>query len=400
MPHERVYDEFDVPTVINAVGDHTRIGGTLIRPEALDAMHEAGTAFASLYDLQARASERIAEATGAEAGLVTSGAGAGLVLAAAAAIAGTDYAAMEQLPHVEDRPTEICIPQAHRNEYDATLRAAGGHVESVGHVDLKTGTENCKPWELDVAIDEDTAAVAYIATPRNRLSLDTVTDVAHDNNVPVIVDAAAELPPQSNLTRFVDDGADAVVFSGGKAIRGPQTTGILAGTRDIIESAALLSIPSDTHEDIWDPPEELIRRDDVAGMPNHGIGRPMKVGKEELVGFLRALELFLEEDEGELFAEYNARARTIHDALAGAPGLDPTLSHADEPDAVSEVYLAVDGDDAGIGPASLIRNLREEDPRVYVGERRLDDGVVVLNPKGLTDDQAEYVVERLLRYVD
>ncbi|MFB6194646.1 MAG: aminotransferase class V-fold PLP-dependent enzyme [Haloplanus sp.] len=399
MTDDTVYDEFDVPRVINAVGDHTRVGGTLIRPAALDAMAEAGAEFVSLYDLQARASERIADATGAEAGLVTNGAASGLVLATAAAIAGTDYRALDSLPHVEDRPTEVLVPRAQRNEYDAAFRAAGADVVGVGHVDLKTGTAALKPWELDAAIDEETAAVAYIATPRTRLSLATVCEVAHDHDVPVIVDAAAELPPTRNLARFVEAGADAVAFSGGKAIRGPQTTGILAGTRDIIEPAALLSIPSDTHEALWDPPDELIRRDEVPGMPNHGIGRPLKVGKEELVGLLRALELFREEDDDALYAECNERARRLRDELAETPGLDVTLTHADEPDAVSELYLDLDPDEdedeAAIGPETLIRDLRNEDPRVYVGERLLDEGLVVVNPKRLTDEQADYVAERI-----
>lgn len=393
-----VYEEFGVSRVINAVGDHTRIGGTLIRPEALDAMYDAGTAFASLYDLQAAASECIAEATGAETGLVTNGAAAGLTLAAAAAIAGTDYGVMERLPHV-DESNEILIPQAHRTEYDVTFRAAGAQVQGIGHVDLKTGTENLKPWELREAISSDTAAVAYVATPGNHLSLETVAAVAHEYDLPVIVDAAAELPPTRNLTRFIEAGADAVAFSGGKAVRGPQTTGILAGTREIVEPAALLQLPSDTHEALWDPPETLIRRDAVPGMPNHGIGRPLKVGKEELVGLLWALELFLEEDDDALYAAWNDRARLVEDALADQSALDVTRTHPDEPDIVSELHLELDKPAAGIGPAALIRSLRNEDPQIYVGERKLDEGKVIVNPKRLTDEEVEYVVARVLNYL-
>lgn len=392
---DTVYDDLGVPRVINAVGDHTRIGGTRIRQEALNAMHDAGTAFVSLYDLQVCACERISAITGAEAGLVTNGAASGLVLAAAAAIAGTDFEALEQLPHPEDQPNEILIPRAHRNEYDVTLRAAGADVVGVGHVDLKNGTENLKPWELDVAISDQTAAVAYIATPRNRLSLETVVDVAHNHGVQVIVDAAAELPPTRNLERFIKAGADAVVFSGGKAIRGPQSTGILAGTRDIVEPAAILSIPSDTHEALWDPPAALIRRDEVVGMPNHGIGRPFKVGKEELVGLLRALELFIDKDDEEVYEEWNKRAESLRDQLANVPGLEVTCTHLEEPETVSELHLELDEAESEIGPESLIRELREEDPRIYVGERLLDDGVVIVNPKRLTNEEADYLVERI-----
>lgn len=400
MADETVYTELDVPHVVNAVGDHTRIGGTLIRSEALEAMRDAGTEYVSLYDLQASASRRISEITGSEAGLVTNGAGAGLVLAAAAAIAGTDYDVIEQLPRPKDVPDEILVPQAHYNEYNVTFRAAGGTVTGVGHVDMKTGTANIKPWELDVAIDDNTVALAYVATPRARLSLEMVSDIAHSHDVPVIVDAAAELPPTGNLTRFIDAGADAVVFSGGKAIRGPQSTGILAGTRDIVESAALLSIPSDTHEQLWNPPDELIRSESVAGMPNHGIGRPLKVGKEELVGLLRALELFIDEDDAALFAEWNDKAHLLCEEFTGIEGLDVRLTHPDELATVSEVLLEIDEDKVRIGAAELIQQLREEDPRIYVGERRLDDDIVVVNPKCLTDDQSQYIVERARSYLE
>jgi L-seryl-tRNA(Ser) seleniumtransferase len=190
-----------------------------------------------------------------------------------------------------------------------------------------------------------------------------------------------------------------VAFSGGKAVRGPQTTGILAGTREIVESAALLQLPSDTHEALWEPPESLIRRDAVPGMPNHGIGRSLKVGKEELIGLLRALELFLEEDDDALYAAWNNRARHVEDELAGHSALDVTRTHPNEPDAVSELHLELDEQTAGISPTALVRSLRNEDPRIYVGERKLDEGKIVVSPKQLSDEEARYVVERLLSYL-
>ena len=226
-----VYEDLDVPTVINAASTKTRIGGSLIREGAVEAMAEAAGSFVRLSDLQARASELISDVTGAEAGYVTCGAAAGLTLGAAACIAGDDVGVMDQLPHTEDVPNEIVMPRTHRNGYDHALRAAGARIVDVGNADnaLGTGSKDTEIWEIADAIGEQTVAVAYMQKSYSEPPLEDVVEVAHDHNVPVIVDAAAELPPTETFTRFVEAGADLVAFSGGKAIRGPQTTGILAG---------------------------------------------------------------------------------------------------------------------------------------------------------------------------
>jgi len=386
-----IYDELGVPTVVNCVGEQTRVSGTLMRPEAADAMLEAAGAYVHLGDLQARAGELISDATGAEAGYVTSGAASALTLATAACMVGDDYSRMNRLPLV-DGPDEVVIPCPHRNEYEVSYRAAGARLVSAGMNDLGDGLEDVEPWEIDAAITEDTAAIAYVERPHHKLALEPIVEVAHERDVPVIVDAAAELPPRSNLERFVDAGADLVAFSGGKAIRGPQTTGILAGREDLVRSVALQQLPSGTHEALWDPPESLIDADDLPGMPRHGIGRPMKVGKEEIVGLIRALELFLEEDETEVREEWNRRAAFMARELRATDGLSVTVENEDDPDRVSELRVGVDAD---LDVETLIRRLRDETPRVFVGEGTLDRGVFAVVPKCLDDEEAEYVVERI-----
>jgi L-seryl-tRNA(Ser) seleniumtransferase len=226
--NDSIYDELDVPTVLNAVGSHTRISGSLMRREAAEAMVRAAEEFVHIGTLQGRASELISEATGAEAGLVTNGAAAGLTLAAAACIAGDDYTIMNRLPETNGVPDEIVIPRAHRNQYDVAFRASGAQLVGVGLNELhpfEDGSESVEPWELDGAITADTVAVAYVDRPHNLLWLPQVVEIAHTNDVPVIVDAAAELPPSSNLTRYIDDGADLVVFSGGRPFAAHRVRG-------------------------------------------------------------------------------------------------------------------------------------------------------------------------------
>ncbi|QLG61050.1 aminotransferase class V-fold PLP-dependent enzyme [Halorarum salinum] len=393
-----VYDELGVPTVINCAGEQTRISGTLMRPEAADAMRRAANAYVHLGDLQSRAGELITEATGAEAGYVTNGAASALTLGTAACIADNDYEVMNTLPRTDDVPDEVVIPCAHRNEYEVAYRVAGARLVSAGMNDLGNGLESVEPWEVAAAITDSTAAVTYVDRPHNQLSLQSVIDVAHERDVPVIVDAAAELPPTENLRRYIDVGADLVAFSGGKAVRGPQTTGILAGRAELVQSVALQHLPSGTHEDLWDPPRSLIDPDSVPGMPRHGIGRPMKVGKEELVGLIRALELFLEEDESEVLREWNERASFLMKKLREIDGLVVSVCNEDEPDTVTVLHVGLESTEE-LDIETLIRRLRAENPRIFVGEQTLNQGVFRIVPKTLTTDEARHVVDRIRAHV-
>ena len=198
-----IYEELNVSTVVNAAGTKTRIGGSLIRTEAVEAMADAAGAFARISDLQAQASERIAAVTGAEAGYVTSGAAAGLELAAAACLAEDNVEVMARLPETDGVADEIVMPRTHRTGYDHALRAAGATIVDIGTNDrtLGTGATDVEPWEFDAAIGDDTAGVAVMQKEYTTPALERVVEVAHRNDVPVIVDAAAELPPKRNLER-------------------------------------------------------------------------------------------------------------------------------------------------------------------------------------------------------
>ncbi|WP_135855097.1 aminotransferase class V-fold PLP-dependent enzyme [Halorussus salinus] len=400
MQNDTIYDNLGVPTVINAAGTKTRIGGSRIRPEALNAMREAADSFVRLSDLQARASDLITDVTGAEAGYVTSGAAGGLLLGAAACIAGENLDAMAQLPDTTGVADEIIMPRTHRSGYDHALRAAGATIVDVGTNDhhLGTGAANVEPWEIRDAISEDTAAVAYMQKPYTEPPLETVVKIAHENDVPVIVDAAAELPPQSNLERFIELGADLVAFSGGKAIRGPQTTGILAGRRDLIESVAVQHLDMHAAEAVWEP-SGLVDTDELAGVPRQGIGRPLKVGKEELVGLIRALELFMEEDQEALQDEWSARVTQIAEGLSHCNGVSTQVADGGKVAVAPEVSVSLDSAVTAVTTTELVRDLRKETPRVFVGADSLPEAFSI-NPMCLTDEEGEYVVNRIIAHVN
>lgn len=398
MPDENdVYETYGVPTVINAVGNHTRVGGSLIREDALEAMTTAAGSFVELADLQARASELIASVTGAEAGYVTNGAASGLALAAAACLAGDDFGTMSRLPDTDGIPDEILIPAAHHIEYDFAFRLSGATLRTVGMTDNHSGGEQLKPWEIEDAISEETVAFAYVDRPRNQLSLKRVIEVTDRYDVPVIVDAAAELPPHANLTRHLEAGAAAVVFSGGKAIRGPQATGIVAGKQWLVRSIALQHLPVDAPAEFWDPPAALIATDDLPdGTPNHGIGRAMKVGKEELAGLIRALELFVEEDQDELYESWTGRANRIARELEDVEGITVDVVGVDASDVRSVPTVVVHFDEGtATRPADLARRLGNERPRIVVGERGVGEGYVTIDPRCLREDELPYLVARI-----
>ena len=289
-----IYERLGVRTIINGRGATTSVGGTLMHPEVLAAMAQAAEAFVVMDELNEAVGAAIAELTGAEAGYVTSGSAGAMALAAAACIAGSDPARIRRLPDSEGWANEIIIHRTHRINYDQMFRVGGGHLVEIG---LAAGTER---WELESAITERTAAIAWVdsrATGGGALDFATVIEIAHARGVPVIVDAASTLPPVEHLTRWTQAGADLVIYSGGKGLRGPQDSGLLAGRRDLIAAAR------------------------ANGSPNAGVGRGMKVSKEALVGLWAAIDLFQRTDHEAERRMHMAQASTL---VAGLEGRDDT----------------------------------------------------------------------------
>ena len=361
------YRRLKVKPIINAAGQVSRLGGTRTRPEALEAMVDAATVFVEMAELNRKAGEILARHTGAEAGFVTCGAASGLVLQAAACIAGGDPVKMQRLPDTRGMKNEIIIQNTQRFSYEQAYRAAGGQLVGTGHA------TRCHAWELEGAINENTAAIAYLCAPfasRRAIPLGDVCRVAHLHQIPVIVDAASMLPPRKNLRVYLDQGADMVVFSGGKGIRGPQGTGILCGRKDLIEAAAAVA------------------------NPNQFLGRPMKVAKEEIVGLVTALELFVGEDEEEEMRRYRDMAQRVVDALVEVPGLESAVVHDDFDYLTPHAVVRFGKKWRGLSRDMVASGLEKGDPPIHLHQRGNPDELAV-DPFNLLDEELETVTRRL-----
>ncbi|MBX6341043.1 MAG: aminotransferase class V-fold PLP-dependent enzyme [Thermomicrobiaceae bacterium] len=361
-----IYASLGVRPVVNAAATLTRLGGSRMPEPVVAAMVEASRAFVDLHELQRKVGERIAALTQNEACYVSSGAAAGITLAVAACIAGTDPARIGAFPYLEGiERTEVVVHRCQRNGYDYAARQTGARLVEI------EGTAEA----LEAAIGERTACVLWFAGAHfaeGALPLEDVVAIAHARGVPVLVDAAAQIPPIANLWRFTRDlGADAAIFSGGKGLRGPQSSGLVLGRREIIEGCR------------------------ANGNPNHAIGRPMKVGKEELVGLLTAVEWSLAQDEAALLARYEASVQRWVAGLAGIPGVVAERgypSEAGQPHGRAIVHF---GPPCPWTRDEVVAALWDGEPRVAVGT--VGEDAIALNPQTLEPGEDEVVLQALLR---
>lgn len=363
-----IYDRLGVRRVINACGTMTPLGGVIMRPEVLEAMEEASKWFVDLRDLLEKAGHRAAELAGVEAAYITSGAAAGLVLSAAACMTGHDPAKIARLPDTTGIKNEVIIHKCQRNVWDRAILTAG-----VRFVEIGIGHET-RPWELQAAISEQTAAIAYFPCygERQSLSLSEVIAIAKEHNVPTIVDVAAELPPAANLHAYNDAGADLVIFSGGKMIGGPQSTGLILGRSHLIEACALNA------------------------NPNFAIGRPMKVGKEEIMGLLTALELFVDHDFDADLTRWESQVAHFIEIISNVPNVTVrrVFPGQDEnrPACVPRAHIEFDPRTMGITPEEVAKRLMEGDPSIAVGYER---DCIKLNPIVLEEGHENVVAQKV-----
>jgi len=365
-----IYEELGLKPVINASATLTRLGGSVMPGPAVAAMARAAESFVDLTELQARAGGRIAALTNNEACYISSGAAGGITLSVAACMTGTNPAAIAQLPDTTGLKSEVIVHRTHRNGYDHAARATGAKLVEIG---LAHGTQE---WELAAALGPRTACVLYFAGAHfagAALPLERVVALAHEQGVPVIVDAAAQIPPLGNLWHFTREiGADIAIFSGGKGLRGPQSSGLILGKRDIIEGCR------------------------ANGAPNHSIGRALKVGKEEIVGLLTTLVWSLDQEEEYVLAGYEATVQGWLAALGDLPGVTVARgypSEAGQPHGRAIVHIAP--------PAPRTRDevvaaLWDGTPRIAVAPVGAD--AIALNPQCLAPGE-DAIVAAALRHL-
>ena len=391
-----IYESFGVTPIINASGAVTRLGGAPMPAEVLAAFAAAAGETVPLEQLQGAASREIAVHTGAEAALVTAGSAAALTLGTAAILAGYDLGRIERLPHCDGFAHEMLIAREQRSGYDHAVRAVGARLIEVGFNEIvaNAGVRRTEVWEYAAAAGPQTAGVVYSFSPTSQPPLAEVVAWAHSRQLPVLVDAAGELPPRTNLRNILASGADLVAFSGGKAIRGPQSTGILCGRRDLVGSATLQMIDMDDHFELWAPPREIADKAQLPGLPRHGIGRAMKVSKEEIVALLTALRLFASGAYDRQLADFNRWLEHISAALKSTVA---TCYFHESPDGETPPTLEIAVDQAALGRTALdvCRRLRSGTPPVYVGHGRLSEGKLVVRPYCLQEAQIESLARRL-----
>jgi len=315
---------------------------------------------------------------------------AGLLVGSAACIAGFDPVKLGRLPDTEGMRNEFIVPRSHRNSYDHGVRAAGARLIEVGLADRLTacGVRDTEAWEIESAIGERTAGILYLARADSRPHLADVVRVAHAARIPVLVDAAAELPPMQNLRRFIEAGADLVVFSGGKGIGGPSASGILCGRRHLVASALLQQLDLDYLYEDWQPPAQLIDKQEFRGVPRHGIGRSCKVGKEQIVGLLAALSRFIRDDDAARNARFAVIASALVDALGRVPDLRvrtvADLGHGDMP----LVEILIPRGSNRPTASQVAARLRAATPSVHVDSTSADTGMLLLVPTCLRVEDA------------
>jgi len=362
-----IYDELGVRRIINGNATLTRLGGSRLAPGVAEAMAEAGAAFVDLLELQRVVGAEIARLTDNEACYVSSGAAAALTQVTAACIAGTDPERRARLPYTDGLKNEVVIHRHTRVGYDFAIGMAGGRFVEIG------GPSGTSPDELEVALSPRTAAMFYFprgTADRGELPLETAAEICRARGVPVIVDAAAQLPPKSNLWEFTRRGADAVLFSGGKGLRGPQSTGLVLGRLDLVEGCLF------------------------HGPPFPFIGRGMKVGKEELCGLLAAVRWYLAQDETAEAAFWERSVAEVLQAFEDHPHVRASRawpSEAGQP--VARAALELDERALGRTRDEILALLRTGDPAIDLGEG--PGSVIYVNPQTLEEGETALIVRRL-----
>ncbi len=361
------YSDLGVKPVINAATTFTALGGSLMPDEVLEAMRDAAGSFIDMHQLHLAAGKRVAELTNNEAAYVTSGCAAALILALLGIRTKGDPGVLRDFPGRDQAPSEVIMHAAHRIPYDATIALAGVTIRQIGNI------QQTFTWELEAAISEKTAAVLYVTgshLPQVALPLPEVVRIAKSRGIPVIVDAAAQLPPVENLWHFTRDlGADIAVFSGGKALRGPQASGFMVGNTEIIEAAR------------------------QNGAPFQRWARALKAGKEEIAGLVAAIDRFVNLDHAALHQQWLATVDSWETGLTGLDGITlqtEQLNEAGQP--VPRLYIGIPD---YAQAARILNSLEGASPRV-AGHPDLRNGSAHgfwIGPDLLKDGEAETVEE-------
>jgi uncharacterized pyridoxal phosphate-dependent enzyme len=361
------YEELGVTTVINCQGTMTMLGGSVIRPELEAVMAQAGRHFVHIPELEVAAGKRITEMLKLPQGydaIVTSGAAAAMQSGLAGILTGDNEKLIQQLPDLTGMKSEVIIQKSHRNPFDHQLRSTG-----VKLVVIETREE------LRNAVNERTAMMHFsnFANAEGQIKVDDWVKLGKEFKIPCMNDAAADTPPLSHLWEYAQMGYDLITFSGGKAIRGPQCAGLLLGRKDLVAYALLNNSP---HEDT--------------------LGRSQKVGKEEIIGMVKALELYLNEDHDALWKEWQTKLDQVAGQLAKVPGVSTSLFVPDIANHVPHMQITWDEKRVRLTAKDISQRLRDSKPSIVIGGGEGRPGLS-MNSFMLQSDEHRIVAEQLVR---
>lgn len=355
-----IYDRLGVTPVINAVGTVTILGGSIMPPEVVRAMEEASRQFVPMRELHEKASKHLASIIGVPAVTITCGAASAITVATAACLTGGDDAKLRALPDVSGMPHEIIQQKAHRSGYEAQMLATGAKT-----VWVETREE------MEKAFNDRTAMAFFLNKhdPEGQIKRKEFLEICKAHNTPIVNDCAADVPPANRLRDYVDEGFDLVIFSGGKGLLGPQSSGLLMGREDLVEAGK------------------------KAISPYGGIGRGMKVGKEEMAGLVAAVERYLKVDHAAERRDMEARAKTVMDKLAAKSKVTTEVDIPEIANNVPHVLVKWNEGDAGLTSGEAVAKLQAGSPPIWVS--RAGDGQLRMSMWMLRDGEAEVLGDRV-----
>ena len=358
------FRELGVRPFINAAGTYTAMTASLMPPEVMEAINYASKQYVMLDELHDRVGERIAKRLRCEAAMVTSGAASALTLGTAAVLTGTDRQKMVDLPNLAGMKGEVIIQKAHRFGYDHAVRNCGVRL-----VEVETRED------LERAVNEKTAMMLFYNNnnKEGRIPDEEFAELGRKHGVPTLNDAAADVPPVENFWKYTGMGFDLVAFSGGKGIRGPQSAGLLLGRRGLIEAARLNAPPN-----------------------GNTIGRGLKVNKEEILGMLVALELFLEKDHVREGREFERRAEVIRSSVTAVPGVKAEVFVPEIANHVPHVRISWNGADEAAATAA-VKAMRDGEPSIGI---RSEAGALVVGVWMMQPGEEKIVARRLRQVLE
>ena len=356
------YSSLGIKPVINGIGTVTMLGGSIMPPEVVDAMVEASKSFVPLSELQLKAGAHLAKLIGVPAAMISCGAASAITAGTAAAVTRGDEEKLRALPLTEGMPNEVVQQKAHRSGYEAQMWLVG----------TKTVWVETRE-ELEKAINERTAMMFFLNknNPDGQIKRQEWIEVAKKHNIPTLNDAAADVPPPERLHSYVDEGFDMVIFSGGKGLIGPQASGLLLGRADLIAAGQ------------------------KAISPAGGIGRGMKVGKEEIMGLVAAVERYLKTDHAAERGELDRRAAHVTDTLKGLNGVATEIDVPEIANRVPHVIVKWDEAAKGLTSAEATEKLMAGDPPVAVSNG--GDGALRISMWMLRSGEEQVVASRVRR---